>query len=72
MTRGYMSRPISPMQPGSLLERCARMQMGDNQAELPPISVRRARRKPPNIWAAIFGSLAAGIVLFMLFLGVVS
>ena len=67
MTRKYMSNShISPMQSGSLLERCARMQMGDNQAELPPISVRRARRKRHNILNGIVAVLTTAMTLWMI------
>lgn len=57
---------IHPMPDGSLLERCARMQMGDNQAVLPPISVRRARRKRHRLLNAILAMFTTALTLWMI------
>ena len=60
---------IHPMAPGSLLERCARMQMGDNQAALPPISVRRMRRtgrKRHRVLNGILAMFTTAVVLWMI------
>jgi hypothetical protein len=57
---------IHPMAHGSLLERCARMQMGDNQAALPPISVGRARRKRHRLLNAILAMFTTALTLLMI------
>jgi len=62
MTRRYMS--IKPQSEGSLLERRVKAEFNRNHVA--------PAYKRGSIWAAICGSLAVGVVLFMLFLGIIS
>jgi hypothetical protein len=57
---------IRPMATGSLLERCARMQMGDNEAALPPISVRRVRRTRHRFLNVLLALFTTALILWLI------